>query len=481
MTHQHTRITHRFNSIKLPAASCQLVVCKSLDMSFGGMDISMPDIDGDLKSVETELGAKFNAAGVPTTFGTARQALEATSSGAVLLDRSHWPRVLIAGRDRIPLLQKYSSQDFSELKSGQGCDTILLDEDGRAVDFVTVFLAESHIMMLVSPGNSSVVQEWAKKRAREGEMKVMVSDVSSKCGMLTLIGPESEKVLMELMGTLPPALGDGITSYGCHTLLKFRGTPLLVAVGCGVPCLGYTLIVDETVAGDLFSILASKNCVLMGDEEWETLRVQVGRPALGHELLQGLHAPSPLEAGLYHAASVSKVIGFEGMKKLAEEEAQGLKRQLWGLTSKAPVMVGSTLRHQEKDAGQITSSTVTPNNIHLALAYINLEEVPEPEPGMVLEVGNVPATLSTLPFATRQFLGDVLRSEAQQLSALDSSLGRTQPVTGPGAEVMAQLAALERQRMLEEAALQEENRLRHIQDAQERLERWRAKQLGEVL
>jgi glycine cleavage system aminomethyltransferase T len=55
-------------------------------------------------------------------------------------------------------------------------------------------------MMLVSPGNSGVVQEWAKQRAKEGEMKVMVSDVSAKCGMLTLIGPESENVLKELMG-----------------------------------------------------------------------------------------------------------------------------------------------------------------------------------------------------------------------------------------------------------------------------------------
>jgi hypothetical protein len=35
-------------------------ICKSLDLSFGGIDISMPDIDGDLKSVETELGASFN-------------------------------------------------------------------------------------------------------------------------------------------------------------------------------------------------------------------------------------------------------------------------------------------------------------------------------------------------------------------------------------------------------------------------------------
>jgi hypothetical protein len=63
---------------------------------------------------------------------------------------------------------------------------------------------------------------------------------------------------------------------------------------------------------------------------------------------------------------------------------------------------------------------------------------------MVFEVECVPTTLTPLPFATRQFLGDMLRSEAQQLSTMGSSLGKTQALAGPGAEVMAQLAALER-------------------------------------
>ena len=64
------------------------------------------------------------ANGVAITYGNARQAVEATSSGAVLVDRSHWSRIRLSGRDRIPLLQRCSSQDFSNLTPGQGCDTV---------------------------------------------------------------------------------------------------------------------------------------------------------------------------------------------------------------------------------------------------------------------------------------------------------------------------------------------------------------------
>ena len=64
------------------------------------------------------------ADGVALTYGNARMAVEATASAAVLVDRSHWPRIRLTGRDRMPLLQRCSTQDFSNLTTGQGCDTV---------------------------------------------------------------------------------------------------------------------------------------------------------------------------------------------------------------------------------------------------------------------------------------------------------------------------------------------------------------------
>lgn len=58
------------------------------------------------------------------SYGNSRQAVEAVGSGVCLVDRSHWPRIRLTGRDRIPVLQRFTTQDFSNLTPGQGCDTV---------------------------------------------------------------------------------------------------------------------------------------------------------------------------------------------------------------------------------------------------------------------------------------------------------------------------------------------------------------------
>jgi len=47
-----------------------------------------------------------------------------------------------------------------------------------------------------------------------------------------------------------------------------------------------------------------KGCVLMGQDEWDCVRVLRGRPAVGSELTEDFN---PLEAGLCRSVSVEKV------------------------------------------------------------------------------------------------------------------------------------------------------------------------------
>jgi hypothetical protein len=45
---------------------------------------------------------------------------------------------------------------------------------------------------------------------------------------------------------------------GTHQLLKFRSGPVMVAVGTGLDASGYTLLADDSVASELYALLASK-------------------------------------------------------------------------------------------------------------------------------------------------------------------------------------------------------------------------------
>ncbi len=89
--------------------------------------------------------------------------------------------------------------------------------------------------------------------------------------MFTLIGPEATNVLREVGGEAMTVLD---ASYGSHQLLRMGSSPapLMLMSGCGMEMPGYTLIVDESAAADVYGILVNKGCLPMGSEDWERVR-----------------------------------------------------------------------------------------------------------------------------------------------------------------------------------------------------------------
>ncbi|KAG1668371.1 hypothetical protein FOA52_004880 [Chlamydomonas sp. UWO 241] len=433
-------------------------------------DLDMPGIDGDLQSVQTELGASFGEDGVALTYssGSKQQAVEASDSGVALVDRSHWPRLILQGRDRGPLLQKYTTHDFTGLTPGSGCDTVLLDSNGHAVDLVTAFLSESHATLVVSPGGQRAVTDWVAAMCADGDLKVKVVDVTHRTNMLALVGPESENVLREMTaaGAGEPPVPGLAGAYGSHSLLNFRGTPLQVSVGCGLPCNGYTIVCDESVSGELFSLFAVKGCILMGEEEWECTRVLAGRPSLAAgELGPGC---APLEAGLYHTTSLRKAIGYDGMRALASAEATGHVRELWGLSLASSASPGDRISLGGVEVGRVSSATTTPTGEHFALGYVSAAAGGggaggRLASGMAVQVGDsAVGTLSDLPYASRGFL-------AAPVAGV---------VLGPGSKVMATQAEAEAARAVEGAVLLAAEKKVRVAEGAARLAAWQARQMG---
>lgn len=83
---------------------------------------------------------------------------------------------------------------------------VLMNDDGSTLDLVTALVAESHVLLLCSPGSSESVLGWISKNAVGGSggseeaLKVSAADVSPRCVMMSLVGPEAETVLAELAG-----------------------------------------------------------------------------------------------------------------------------------------------------------------------------------------------------------------------------------------------------------------------------------------
>jgi folate-binding protein YgfZ len=345
--------------------------------------------------------------GNPTTFSNDGYALEAAEVGVALVDRSNWGRLRLSGPDRLTFLHSQSTADLATLAPGTGTDTVFVTAQGRTIDIASIYAQGSGTLAIVSPGMVSAIKERLEKYIFPND-QVAVTDITPKTAMFSLLGPESDAVMVEL------AAGDDIVGapYGTHTVLGFGGKPVIAMVGGGLPGPGYTLIVEESAAADLWRVIAARGAIPMGSIAWNIARVVAGRPVPGAELTEDYN---PLEAGLYAAVSLNKGC-YIGQETLAKVHSQGaLRRELWGIDLTSPAQVGEEVyasgwelagSGSEKPLGKITSYVDTVEQDHRALAYlkcrdstamrINLE-------GKKVVVNGVKGKIVRLAAATRTF------------------------------------------------------------------------------
>lgn len=300
---------------------------------------------------------------VPMTFGNDGYALEALENGVALVDQSHWGRLRVAGPDRLTFLHGQSTADITSLTPGKGTWSVFTTPQARCVDLVTMYVQKEGVMIVTSPGLSAQLAERLNKYIFPAD-KVQVLDISPRTSMFVVLGPKAESLMAEIKADT--ALGAAEHS---HIVMGFQGKPVIIARGgdiCdGVRLTGYTLIADESVAGELWSVLCNKGAVPMGTRGWEIARVMAGRPMPGSELTDDF---TPLDAGLYDAISLSKgcYVGQETLSKVYLRQA--MRWELWGLDLQAPVQVGASVAF---DKGQEDKNEQTPRTQGMVTSYVD--------------------------------------------------------------------------------------------------------------
>jgi folate-binding protein YgfZ len=178
----------------------------------------------------------------------------------------------------------------------------------------------------------------------------------------------------------------------------------------------------------------------MGEDDWERARVTAGRPAPSAELTQDYN---PLEAGLYHAVSITKgcYIGQETLAKVGR--AGPPKQQLWGLQLTAPAAPGAAVQYEGDVIGSVTSYVDLQQYGDFALAYLKRSRkgTALKLEGAAVTVDGQPATVVTAPYSTWEFLEGDGTSEAATAAAGE-----------PGAQQQQQQSQQQSQQSAEKAA-----------------------------
>ena len=345
-----------------------------------------------LQEVQAAAGAIFEEAAqvkVPVSFGNDSAAIEAVREGVAICERTHWGRILVSDSDRLSFLHNQSTNDFQQLRSGQGCDTVFVTSTARTIDLATAYVTEDAVLLLVSPSRRQYLIDWLDRYIFFAD-QVKLQDVTSETAAFSLIGSKSNALLEQL----------GVSSiigqpYATHQSVQLADVEVRVAVGSGLATPGYTLIVPAEKAANVWSFLVAAGSVPMGDRVWEVLRIQQGRPAPEQELTEDYN---PLEAGLWQTLSFNKgcYIGQETIARL--NTYKGVKQYLWGIRLDAPAEPGSVITVGEEKVGKLTSYTDTENGA-FGLGYIRTKAGGA---GLQVQVGETTGEVVDLPFLTRE-------------------------------------------------------------------------------
>jgi tRNA-modifying protein YgfZ len=345
-----------------------------------------------LQALQQTQGATLNAEGRPITFGNDDAALKAAHQGVALCDRSHWGVLQLTGDDRLRFIHNQTTNHFAQRQPGEGCDTVFVTSTARTIDLTTVYVTEESLLILTSPGQDQRLMAWMDRYIFPAD-QVSLTNLTGEIAIFSLLGPDSQTLVQHLGANLN--LND---TYGQHQVVDFDGSSIRVALGSGLALAGYTLLVPASEASQVWQKLVTLAALPAGEQVWQYLRVQQGRPTPQAELTDDYN---PLEAGLWQTISFDKgcYIGQETIARL--NTYQGVKQQLWGIQLNHTVEAGSPILVDGAKVGLVTSVVATPLGA-LALGYIRTKAGGA---GLTVTVGSTEGVVVDVPFLSRGYLG----------------------------------------------------------------------------
>jgi folate-binding protein YgfZ len=153
-------------------------------------------------------------AGVPWHWGDPFAEQRTAVRGVAVVDRSHRELIAVSGEERLSWLHLVISQHVTGLAEGTGTEALVLDTHGRVEAHMvlahldgTVWLDGDRGAMVTSAlpsGGPQSLREYLE--AMKFWSKVDIRDVSDELALITLLGPDADRILLALdveLGTEP--------------------------------------------------------------------------------------------------------------------------------------------------------------------------------------------------------------------------------------------------------------------------------------
>jgi len=293
-----------------------------------------------------------------------------------LLDRSERGKLALTGAEAKSFLQGQVTNDVEALSPGQGCYAAFLTPKGKMLGDLRILDAGDEI--LLDTERVALQELFNMIRRFSIGFDVQLHKRTLECGLLSLLGPESEAVAGG------GGLGEPEHSHAALTLGGIEARAIRTDLGIDLLC----------DAADVDGLRAALGVVALSEAVAECLRVERGRPRFGVDLDDTV---IPQEAGLNERA-VSFTKGcYVGQETVARLHYRGKpNRHLRGLRLSEVAPTGDELTYDGRTVGRLGSVAVSPRFGPIGLALVR-REAPV---GSVVAVGDgAQGEVVELPFS----------------------------------------------------------------------------------
>jgi aminomethyltransferase len=240
---------------------------------------------------------------------------------------------------------------------------MLLNDQGTVMDDLIVFREEQEKWFIVVNGATT-----AKDKAhfqKHLTSSARFQDISSKTGKIDVQGPQSRKVLSQLVDQIEKL------DYYSFDYFSLLGMNVLISRTGYTGELGYEIYLPWEKTVQVWKKLLSLCDVKpAGLGARDILRLEVGYSLYGHEINESI---TPLEAGLSRFVDFNK--DFIGKEALLKQKAQGLSRKLIGfcsLTRRSPREKYKIYSEDNQEIGFVTSGAFSPSlDKGIGLGYVS--------------------------------------------------------------------------------------------------------------
>ena len=240
-----------------------------------------------------------------------------------MFDVSHMGEVFISGPDAEKYVNHIFTNDIRGFEPGKVLYGMMLHPTGGVVDDLLVYreFEPDHFLLVVNAANIDKDYAWMLSQAEGYDVKIV--NESEKWGQIAVQGPESEKIVTEVLGLKQAADLSFYTYYES----EWKGVRMVVSRTGYTGEDGFELYTDIEGTKEIWKILLDAGVVPCGLGCRDTLRFEAGLPLYGDELSDDI---TPVEAGLGMFCKLDKE-EFIGKDALVQQKAEGPKKKLVGI------------------------------------------------------------------------------------------------------------------------------------------------------